>query len=188
MIAPAVVEHRHTPLYRVIRRSWPDPLDSAFSRQRPDNRWNTGDYPALYCCCSQPVARAVTLDLFRVAGVELSDLRASVRPQLIEIAWEGRVADMISPQGIASAGFPERYPDGVDKAATRQAAAGWHAAGLEGVVCRSASLGRRGFRNWQGTHERWSEVAVFVRNSPVAPALMRRRDDLEWLAAGRPGE
>lgn len=178
MTAPVAVEHRHVPVYRVVRRSWADPLDTSFSQQKTDNRWNTPDFPALYCCCSEPVARAVTLDVFRMAGVELSDLRAHAQPQLVEVDWHGRVVDMSSPEGIAAAGFPAGYPVGVDKRATREAAAAWHQAALEGVVCRSASLARQGFRTWHGRHEQWSEVAIFDDDA----TLMRRRDDLDWLS------
>jgi hypothetical protein len=75
-------------------------------------------------CCSETVARAVTLDVFRTAGVELSDLRPDARPRLVEIAWHGKVADMSSTEGLAAAG----------KAMTRRAAERWHTAGLGGVV------------------------------------------------------
>ena len=51
--------HRHRPVYRVVRADWEDPLDASFSRRRPDRRWNTADFGALYCCCSEAVARAV---------------------------------------------------------------------------------------------------------------------------------
>lgn len=187
------MEHRHQPVYRVVRREWADPLDSSFSRLQSGNRWNTRDFPALYCCCSEIVARAVTLDIFRVAGVELSDLRPQVRPQLVEIQWSGRVADVSSPEGVAAAGFPSEYPSGVEPRSTQQVAAEWHAEGWEGVVCRSASLGRLGFRDWTGMHERWGELAIFVENAASPPVLLRRRRDLGWVTlraqvAGRSDE
>ena len=185
MNGPAAIDHRHTPLYRVVQRSWADPVDASFSRLRTGNRWNTTGFPALYCCCSEPVARAITLDIFRMAGVELSDLRVPARPQLAEMAWQGPVADVVSAEGIAAAGFPAEYPAGVDKSETRRWASEWHAAGYEGVVCRSASLARQGFRNWQGDHERSSEVAIFVENSATAPVLLRRREDMEWFLRSR---
>lgn len=175
------IDHNHTPLYRVVRAGWVDPLDASYSQSRPDNRWNTREFPALYCACSELVARAVTLDVFRLAGVEPGDLQAAARPQLVEIGWQGRVVDMISPEGIAAGGFPETYPADVAKAATRRQASVWHGAGAAGIVCRSASVYRQGLRQWLGAHERWGELAIFPVNSGTAPVLRRRREDLDWL-------
>lgn len=179
------MEHRHRPVYRVVRRGWADPLDTAFSRQQTANRWNSPAFPALYCCCSERVARGVTLDLFRVAGVELTDLRPEVRPQLVEIEWSGRVVDMCTPEGVAAAGFTSDYPNGTAIGNTQRAATAWHEAGWEGVVCRSASLARLGFTDWSGAHERWGEIAIFVENAAVRPRLAARRDDLDWLVSVR---
>lgn len=175
------IDHTHLPVYRVIRRGWTDPLDSSFSRSQSDNRWNTADFPALYCCCSEPVARAVTLDIFRFAGIELTDLHPQARPQLAEIRWQGRVANMASPEGIQAAGFPANYPAEVSKRQTREYAAAWYQAEMEGVVCRSASLFRQGLRHWVEPHQRWSELAIFPQPSATLPSLIRRRDDLDWL-------
>lgn len=179
-----ILDHAHEPLYRVVRSGAPDPLDVSHSQRRGGGyRWSTPDFPALYCCCSEWVARAVTLEKFRFAGVELSDLQIEVRPQLAEISWSGRVVDVTSPEGVAAAGFPPHYPDGVRKEQTRRAATEWHSTGEVGVAFRSAALQRRGFSHWAGPHQRWSEVAIFVSNCPqLAPKLLRRREDLKWLA------
>jgi len=137
--------HRHTPLYRVVKADWGDPLDATYSQRKPDRRWNTESFPALYCCCGLGVARAVALDIFRVAGLELEDLQPGVRPQLAEIEWRGEVIDMVTERGVVAAGFAPEYPSAVDRAATRAAAERWHSTGTEGVCARSASLARRGF-------------------------------------------
>ena len=186
MKIPIAIDHTHRPVYRVVRRDWLDPLDTSYS-QRPtaDNRWNTPEFPALYCCCSEWAARAVAQDVFRLAGVNLADLQPAFQPQLTEIAWSGPVVDVVSPAGVAAAGFPAEYPQGVSKNETRASAAAWHAVGLMGIVCRSASLARKGFSRWEGSHERWGELAIFVQNSPGAPTLQRRREDLDWLRTGR---
>lgn len=176
-------EHDHVPLHRVVRADWSDPLDASFSQRSPDRRWNTGNFPALYCCCSAGVARAVTLDLFRVAGVELEDLQPGARPQLAEIDWRGEVVDMLSEDGLNAAGFPQDYPSTADRAATRSAGERWHAAGAEGVCGRSASLARRGFSAWHGDHRRYGELAIYVRNAASEPHLRRRRTDARWLRA-----
>ena len=175
--------HRHQPVYRVVRAGWEDPLDASFSRRRPDRRWNTADFAALYCCCSEAVARAVAQDVFRRAGVLPEDLQAHARPQLVEVGWSGKVVDVVTERGVAAAGFPAGYPTGVDREATRAAAARWHAAGAEGVCARSASLARRGFAAWRGDHPRFGELAIFVANAAVGPVLIDRRADDRWLGA-----
>ncbi len=179
---PRYVAHSHTPIFRVVRAGWPDPLDASFSRKARDNRWNDESFPALYCCCSEPVARGVTVDILRFAGVEASELLPSARPRLIEIAWSGEVVDVASAEGVAEAGFEAHYPEDSDKVATRKQAVAWHAAKAEGVVCRSASLHRLGLRVWAGDHAHWSELALFVGNVMTAPRVTGSRDDLSWFS------
>ncbi len=182
MSRPLTTEHTHLPIYRVVRKGREDPLDTSFSqRASGNNRWNTPQFPALYCCCSERVARAVTLDVFRLAGMELTDLQPNAQPQLVELSWSGPVIDMVSPGGIHAAGFPADYPERVTKEQTRKAAATWHENGALGVVCRSASLSRQGFSNWIEPHPTWGELAVFVTNNPAQPRLLLRREDLGWF-------
>ncbi|MDP2998021.1 MAG: RES family NAD+ phosphorylase [Bryobacterales bacterium] len=176
------IEHTHEPVYRVVRANWADPLDAGFSRRGEGGRWNTPEFPALYCCCSPVVARAVAMDVFRMAGVELSDLVPDARPQLVEIGWSGGVADMASAKGIDTAGFPAGYPEGASSGQTRRAAAEWRAMGAEGVVARSASLARMGMREWAGEHWRWSELTIFADTTRLRPALGRRHAELDWLS------
>jgi RES domain-containing protein len=175
-----LVAHDHM-VYRVIRQRWGDPLDASYSRARHDNRWNTRAFPALYACCSEQVARAVALDVFRLAGVELEDLHPEIQPALVEITWSGMLVDIASSPGVAAAGFPATYPSGVNLADTQKAAAAWHAGGLEGVVCRSASLARLGFSGWKDPHQPWGEVAIFPQNAKRAPRRRRTRGDYDWL-------
>jgi len=181
----AVVSHRHAPLYRVVKAGYRDPLDATYSQRNADRRWNTEAFPALYCCCSTGVARAVALDIHRIAGLELEDLQPDVHPQLAEIEWRGDVVDMVTERGVVAAGFTPAYPHAVDRAATRAAAERWHAAGAEGVCARSASLDRRGFGAWRGDHRRYGETAIYVENVTSTPLLRRRRDDVRWLRARR---
>jgi len=183
MTAPLLIEHSHM-VYRVIRQGWGDPLDASYSQTRSDNRWNTPAFSALYACCSEQVARAVTLDRFRLSGVELEDLHPDVYPALAEITWSGVLADVASAAGVIAAGFSETYPTGVHTAETQAAATAWHASGVEGVVCRSASLARFGFSAWTDPHQPWGEVAIFPQNAARAPRRRRRRSDLDWLRPG----
>ena len=186
MNAVRLVRHRHIPIYRVIRRGWADPLDASSSQRRPDNRWNTSEFSALYCCCSQRVAVAVANELFRLGSLTVEDLQPAFRPALAELRWTGTLIDVVSTEGVIAAGFNAEYPQKTSKVQTQRAAARWHAHGTEGVVCRSASLSRMGLREWKGSHQRWGEVAIFPANARRKPALLARRDDAEWLrpAAG----
>jgi len=181
------LKHAKGTLYRVVRAGWDDPLDASFSQRAGDRRWNTVEFPALYCCCSLPVARGIARDLFKLAGIEWEDLQPAWRPRLVDLTWEGEVVDVSTPEGIAEAGFPPDYPAGVSKRLTRAAATQWHEAGDEGVACRSASLWRLGFSDWTGLHSRWSELAIFVENCGTRPVWTGHRDDPFWLSPG-PGE
>ncbi len=182
----ATVPHVHVPLFRVGPRSWTDPTDASFSQSHTDNRWNTPAFPALYCCCSERVARAVVDDRLRRLAVELADLTPDAQPQLAEIDWTGTVVDMISEEGIVTNGFPRAYPAGVEVADCQRASIAWNEAGHEGVVCRSAAVHRlsRGMR-WEGDHQAWGEVAVFTQKAREKPRLRRLRNDLDWLGGGR---
>jgi len=97
------VVHDHLPIFRVAPRGWADPLDTTFS-QRPhvSNRWNTPAFPALYCRCSEFVARAIVRDIFRLTGVDLADLQEAAQPQLVELHWTGKPIDMISENAIVA--------------------------------------------------------------------------------------
>lgn len=182
MIDPIVVPHAHR-IFRVVRAGWQDATDASHSQTKADNRWNAGDFPALYCCCSLVVARAVALDVFRLASLVVEDLQPEVRPALAELSWSGQVVDVAYPDGVAAAGFPAGYPDGVSKEEARQAARRWHEHGHEGVVCRSASLWRRerGRLRWEGGHEGWSELAIFPLKAAKRPREERRTTDTSWL-------
>ena len=174
-------DHGHLPVYRVVRVGWSDPLDATFSQRRGDRRWNSEDFPALYCCCSPGVARAVALDIFRMAGVDLEDLQPDVQPQLTEIEWRGEVVDMVTEDGLTAAGFSSDYPEGSDRGTTRASAVSWHEADAEGVCARSASLSRRGSSAWSGDHRSYGELAIYVNNATKQPVLRRRRRDVRWL-------
>lgn len=188
MSGPRLVPHDHD-VVRVVRVGWEDPLDTSFSRHAPGSRWNTGAFPALYCCCSEAVARAVTRDRWKLAGVEQAiELQPAYRPRLVDISWSGKVVDVASQEELTASGLPTSYPDGVDKGTTQERAASWHGDGAaEGVLCRSASLHRLGISIWEGAHERWSELAVWVDRAARRPRLLRRRDDLDWLRPGARG-
>lgn len=177
------LRHDHEPIYRVVRASWNDPLDASFSRTAKDRRWNPPEFAALYCCCSEAVARGIAWDVFGFASVDPEDLQPGLRPQLAEIDWSGELVDMVSEEGVQAAGFAADYPVGVDKKQTRQQAETWHGEEAEGVCCRSASLQRQGRSTWQGDHRAFGELALFVDHLRRQPQLRQRRTDLGWLRA-----
>jgi hypothetical protein len=176
MSTPISIEHDHEPILRVVRANWADPLDLSFSKANPDNRWNTEDFPALYCCCSELVARAVAEDILGYAGIDIADLQPGFRPQKTEISWSGKVVDVISEEGVTQIGLPSHYPVGVERSQTRALSIEWFEAHHEGVVCRSASLMRKKFSAWKGSHEPWSEVAIYTSNASIAPRLLSRTE------------
>jgi len=178
-----ITAHTHIPLLRVVPRRYIDDAGNAApSQERADNRWNTPAFPALYCCCSLPVAAAVARLKIRRTGLTLDQISPDRLPALREILWDGQVVDMASPDGIRQAGFPNDYPapaTTIDQ--TQAAAARWHAAGREGLVCRSHALYEAASeRGWHEPHEPWGEVAIFVRNTK-APASRRAVRNLSWL-------
>lgn len=186
MTSPHLVPHAHR-TYRVLRHEVPDPLDDSRSQLQNDNRWNTRDFPALYACCSLAVARVVVLDRLGFSSITLEDLTPDARPMYVEVRWSGQLVDVVSPDGIAAAGFPAAYPQGVEKTDTRRAAAAWHAAGLEGVLCRSASIARLGLATgWVLPHEPWGETAIFTRNTKRTPRPGRKHVGVRWLRVHRP--
>jgi RES domain-containing protein len=181
MSEPLVTHHIHVPVYRVVPREFKEPLDASYSQQTTDRRWNTPEFPALYCCCCELVAQSIVLDIYRVYAFRATDLQPSSVPQLLEIRWSGHVVDVATSVGVAALGLDPAYPDRTPKDETRRLAIEWHAQGREGVVCRSASMARSGHRNWNAPHERWGELAVFVRNCSQPPILSGIREDSRWF-------
>ncbi len=111
----------------------------------------------------------------------MDDLKPEMRPQLVEIDWQGEVADVATAKGVRAAGFLPNYPEGSTRAETQAAATAWHHNGWEGVVCRSASLHRLRFADWTGSHERWGELAIYPERAKRAPKLVRRISGLGWM-------
>lgn len=187
-----LIPHRTDPLYRVVRATWPNPLDASYSAAG-GGRWNPpGSYPVLYACCSRDVAVAVLQDLYLDRyGVALADLQPSHRPVLAVISWAGDVVDACTAAGLAAAGLPADYPRGHedDYGATRALGERWHEEGAEGVHCRSASLARRrGSPAWQDDEPcRTAELAIFVDRARQRPRFLERQD-VESAAAEAAGE
>lgn len=177
-----LVTHDHNPLYRVLPQDAIDFLDDSYSRHK-DNRWNTADFPALYCCCSKQSARAVALEKLSSVGLLLEDVQPPDSPMLVEVEWVGQVVDVASADGVLAAGFTADYPDGTTRDRARLLAAQWFENGHEGIVCRSASLFRLGNRNWHPPHQPWGEAVVYKQNATQQPKSLRKHDDSAWLSS-----
>lgn len=169
----ALMYHVHIPIFRVIPADTKDPLDVSYSQIKKDNRWNTPEFPALYACCSKKVVEAIIQDRYRKGAIILEDLDPSRRPHVVKLSWSGKLVDVATKNGIIQAGFNENYPEGVDYTQTQLLATKCHEAEMEGVVCRSASLSRFGFKKWEGDHQSWGEIAVFVRKAKNKPQLLK---------------
>lgn len=183
MTPPLTFNHAHTPIFRVVRAGWRDPLDTRYATSR-GGRWNPKNtFGVLYTACGERVARAVAHDVFRLAAVELDDLMPEARPALAEIAWQGLAIDVATSEGVAAAGFGPSYPVGAGRDLTQPTGVRWHDAGLEAIACRSASLSRLGFARWEGDHDAWSELAIFVDNARSQPRFLQLRPNLDWLTA-----
>ncbi len=167
-------------LFRVVPAA-SDPLDVSHSVRR-GGRWNpAGAFPTLYTCCSLRIARAIVQERLRRTTTFLVDLESDALPRLSTIGWAGPAVDVATAPGVTAAGLPATYPADVAHATTQPLAAAWHQRGEQGVLCRSATLGRAGFKDWTGDHRSWAELAVFTQNAHLPPSLLDTDDTGRWL-------
>ena len=134
------------------------------------SRWNTGAFPALYCCLAKNVATSVRLDLYDVDVDEARNIDPLNMPVLIEFRWSGSLFDLTTETGLQSvdllADYPEGHSDRGGSDTTRTIATDLYDNGNHGLVCRSASCFRLGnHNNWDGSSHDWSEVAIWPRQS-----------------------
>lgn len=114
--------------------------------------------------------------------MELADLTLDITPQLVELEWSGTVVDLASDDGLAAAGLPSTYPEGITLQQCQEAATVWHKQRVQGVLCRSAAIRRIGLPlEWKEPHQPWGEVAIYTRNARTKPTMKRRREDDTWL-------
>ena len=131
---------------RLTRPHYADPFDPSFA-QRRGGRWNPPDsWPTLYLNEDLLTVHAQVRHLFAGRGIEPDDLDddAPIRLAAATLPTRQRVADAVTPGGIAEIGLASTYPIEVDGAtvvhATTQAIGERvHSRGLRGVWCRSAA-------------------------------------------------
>ncbi len=131
---------------RITRPHFADPFDPTFA-QRSGGRWNPPDsWPTLYLNEDLATVHAQVRHLFAGRGVEPDDLDddAPIRLAAATLPGRQRVADVVSPDGVAAVGLPASYPtdgDGrvVGHQVTQLIGVRAHTDGLRGVWCRSAA-------------------------------------------------
>ena len=130
---------------RVCRPDWADPFDPEFA-ERSGGRWNPPDsWPTLYLSRNLATARAQVEHLLEGSGIDPDDLTDDAFQLVAARLPRGQMAaDVVTEAGVVAAGLPATYPD--DGTGQRVAhSACWpvaeeaHAAGLDGVECRSAA-------------------------------------------------
>lgn len=130
---------------RVCRPTWDDPFDPEFARVR-GGRWTPpGSWPTLYLSRDVATARLQVARLLEGSPVGPDDLTDDAF-ELVAARLPRRqeAADVVTPEGVAAAGLPAGYPvdghgDRVSHGACWPVADAAHAAGLDGVECRSAA-------------------------------------------------
>jgi RES domain-containing protein len=131
---------------RLTRPHYADPFDPTFAQQH-GGRWNPpASWPTLYLNEDLLTVHAQVRYLFSGRGVEPDDLDddAPIRLAAATLPARQRVADVVTPAGVAAAGLDTTYPvdrDGVTvtHAVTQAIAEAVHDQGLRGVWCRSAA-------------------------------------------------
>ena len=151
--------------FRVADRDWVDPLDGSYSRAH-GGRWNAKDsFAVVYLERSIDGARAYVRHKHRGKPWQIEHLDPG--PDLVDTdVAEDDFVDITSDAGIAAAGLPMDYPDGVGWAACAPVGERAFDEGHPGIACRSAS--------WSappGTEE----LAWFQRDGATLPVVNRHR-------------
>ena len=131
---------------RITRPHYADPFDPGFAAQH-GGRWNPPEsWPTLYFNEDLATVHAQVRHLFAGRGIEPDDLDddAPIRLAAATLPGRQRVADVVSPEGVAAVGLPQEYPldaEGLEVAHDITQAVGVvvHASGRRGVWCRSAA-------------------------------------------------
>ena len=132
--------------WRVADASWADPLDAGYADQH-GGRWNSpGDGATLYLNADVDTARAQIPRLLLGTPIDPEDLRDDAPFVLVPalLPSRQRVADAASDTGLTALALPRTYPrrargGEVPWSMCRSAARAVRAAGLRGVLARSAA-------------------------------------------------
>lgn len=129
---------------RVADEAWQDPLDATYA-QRHGGRWNApASFPVLYVNADLVTAQAQVRHLLAGQPVNPEDLDPPWVLVAAALPRRQRVADAVTPAGLAALGLPRGYPlDDSGRPVPRQRCqplgSAVRDAGLAGVSCRSAA-------------------------------------------------
>jgi RES domain-containing protein len=130
--------------FRVCDPSWSDPLDTSFSR-RNGGRWNApGAFGVLYLNATVSVAAGNARRAYEGEIATLFDLLPEQRPDLqLVTVNRNSVVDAVTNAGLKSLRLPASYPVGVTWSACQRIGSRAHAAGENGIACRTADAMKR---------------------------------------------
>ena len=170
---PAKTLSRGGTYYGVAKPEWSDPLDTSHAK-RHGRRWNPpGEFGALYLSRTIEVAAANARWQHRGRAIGRFDLRPERRPVLVTLELLGsRLLDVVTAAGVASVGFPARYPFGVSYERCQPKGRRAYHDGLAGVACRSAAECTP--KEWLGEELTWFDRSLGVRESA------KRRAFADW--------
>lgn len=165
---------------RICDLAWHNPLDDTYA-QHAGGRWNPPrSWRTLYLNEDLATARLNLRHFIEGWPYEPEDLRSDTGPELAGATLPRRqiVADVHTPQGVASAGLPATFPlnsrgDLVSHDICREVGRQAHDQQLRGVRCRSA----------QAPDGAGRELAWFPAGSRSRATLARRLAFDEWYWA-----
>lgn len=150
MAADAIAVRRGGLYHRLAEPYWDDPIATGCARAA-GGRWNPpGRFGALYLNDSVELARAQADHKLRGQPFGVEDLEPSRQHVLVPVTVGAcEVRDCASEAGLLAVGLPASYPadergGSVGHERCQRIAAAAHAAGLDGVGCRSAAAGAAG--------------------------------------------
>lgn len=162
---------------RVADPDWDDPLDGAYARDN-GGRWNRpGSYPVVYLNRTLKAARLNCLHKYRDLPYGPEDLDESEAPVLVATdVPDGEHADCISDSGLKGWNLPTSYPRLPDDRPVSwedcwPVGEASHAAGLDGIACRSAA---------EGAGPDDHELAYFERDNALEPVSRVAFSDWFW--------
>ncbi|MBI4279373.1 MAG: RES family NAD+ phosphorylase [Armatimonadetes bacterium] len=109
---------------------------------RLGGRWNPPhSFPVLYTSCSREVAVANLWHRFEGEAIQPWEVAEERQADLYELrVSQAGLVDILTAEGIAGVGLPQRYPEGVGHELTQPVGRRLHGEGRPGVWCRSAAL------------------------------------------------
>lgn len=132
--------------FRITRPHYHDPFDTTFAQQT-GGRWNPPEsWPTLYLNSSLATVHAQVRHMFAGRGVGVDDLDddAPINLAAAQLPAGQQALDAVSTNGIAAIALPPEYPldvagEPITHDVTQPIGATVHAAGLDGVLWRSAT-------------------------------------------------